>query len=122
MKRNLTQKFVNKDLKAHQENIFMEKQISLLPETQKAAKCEKKIKEMLEKVSEANVVLNKRLKKQIHDQNEIIRTYNLQIYRLRNGEDPDDSDKNENFTIKCNTAGCNGFLNSKYYCSMCDNK
>lgn len=121
MNENLTQKFVNKDLKCHQENVFMEKQISLLPETQKAAKCEKKIREMLEKVNDANIVLN-RLKKQIHDQNEIIRAYNLQIYRLRTGGDPDESDKNENFTIKCNTTNCNGFLDSKYYCSMCDTK
>jgi len=117
---NLTQKFVNKDLKLHSENIFVERQISLLPDTQKAAMVEKRIRDTLSKLSEANSELN-RIKKMLHDQHDIIKAYNLEIFRLRNGTSQEDT-KVENFTHKCNTSGCNGFLDNRYFCNLCETK
>ena len=77
--KNLTKKFVDNELKEFSENLFVERQISLLPDTQKDALNEKKVRELVEKISEANSELN-RIKKLLHDQKEIIRAYNLEIY------------------------------------------
>lgn len=117
--KNLTKKFVDKDLKEFSENLFVERQVSLLPETQKDAMNEKKIRDMTDKMSEANSELN-RIKKMLHDQKEIIRAYNLEIYRLRSGTSTETT--TNNFTVKCPGEDCNGFLDSKYFCTLCDTK
>ena len=117
--KNLTKKFVDKDLKEFSENLFVERQVSLLPETQKDAMKEKKIRDMTDKISEANSELN-RIKKMLHDQKEIIRAYNLEIYRLRSGTSTETT--TNNFTVKCPGEDCNGFLDSKYFCTLCDTK
>lgn len=117
--KNLTKKFVVKDLKEFSENLFVERQVSLLPETQKDAMNEKKIRDMTDKISEANSELN-RIKKMLHDQKEIIRAYNLEIYRLRSGTSTETT--TNNFTVKCPGEDCNGFLDSKYFCTLCDTK
>jgi len=119
MNKNLTKKFVDKDLKEFSENLFVERQISLLPETQKDAMKEKKIRELTEKSAEANSELN-RIKKMMHDQKEIIRAYNLEIYRLRSGTSTETT--SSNFTVKCPKEECNGFLDSKYFCTLCETK
>jgi hypothetical protein len=121
MNENLTQKFVNNELKLHTENTFMERQISLLPETQKAARNMRKILECSKNMEEAESELN-RIKAQLYEQKELIKSYKLQIYRLRMGEDQEESSKKENFTHKCSTINCNGFLDSRYFCSLCDTK
>lgn len=120
MNENLTQKFVNEELKKHQENIFVEKQISLLPETQKDAIKEKEIRNITKLREDANIELNK-LKKMIHDQTELIKSYNLQIFRIKTGH-AEKQKEDENFNCKCPATECNGFLNSKYFCEMCDTK
>ncbi len=119
MNNNLTKKFVDKDLKLFSENVFVERQISLLPDTQKDAIKEKQIRDLSEKINEANSELN-RIKKMLHDQKEIMRAYNLEIYRLRSGTVTETT--TDNFTIKCPTEDCNGFLDSKYFCTLCDTK
>jgi hypothetical protein len=117
----LTKKFVENDLKTYSENLFLERQISLLPETQKDALIEKKIINLTEKSHEAISELN-RIKKKMYDQKEIIRAYNLEIYRLKSGTSTDQTLKSENFTIKCPSDNCNGFLDNKYYCNLCEIK
>jgi len=117
----LTKKFVENDLKIYYENLFLERQISLLPDTQKDALIEKKVIFMAAQSVEATSELN-RIKKKLHDQKEIIRAYNLEIYRLKSGTSTDNNLKSENFTIKCCTNECNGFLDSKYYCDLCETK
>jgi len=116
---NLTKKFVENDLKIFSENLFVERQIALLPDTQKDAAKEKKIKEVNAHCSEAKSELN-RLLKQVHDQKEIINSYLLEISRLKSGTST--STLENNFTIKCNTSNCHGFLNSKYFCTLCETK
>jgi hypothetical protein len=116
--KNLTKKFVETDLKKHVENVFVERQISLLPETQKEAIKEKKIREVKRHISEAQAEKD-RLRKLINDQNEILATYRLELNRLYYGTSTQDT-STENFTIKCCGTDCNGFLDSKYHCSMCE--
>ena len=120
MNSTLTKKFVDHDLKHFTENIFLERQMSLLPETQKYALNEKKIREMNQKIREANSEFN-RLKKMLNDQKEILRAYNLELYRLNNGMSTDETTCN-NFTVKCPAEKCNGFLDSKYRCGICNTK
>jgi len=117
--KNLTKKFLNKDLKDFSENLFLERQISLLPETQGEAIKEKNIRDILERVSEANLEL-KRIKKMLSAQAELIREYNGEIYRYRSGTVTETTV--DNFTLKCPSNDCNGFLDSKYFCSLCDVK
>ena len=118
---NLTKKFVDTELKTFSENIFVERQISLLPDTQKDAIKEKNVRDLSKKISEANSELN-RIKKMLYDQKEIIRSYNLELYRLKSGTAIEDREVSDNFSIKCPSENCNGFLNSKYLCTLCDTK
>jgi hypothetical protein len=102
----LTKKFVNTSLKNHVENVFLDQQISLLPETQQAARNEKKVREISEELQTANVVLNQ-LKKAILDQQDIIKSYNLQIHILKTGQYEPERLKT-NFTHKCKKDDCKG--------------
>jgi len=121
MNNYLTKKFVDKDLKTYSENLFLERQISLLPDTQKDALVAKKIIDLTKKSGEATTELN-RIKKRLLDQKEIIRAYNLEINRLQTGTSTSDDTTRENFTVKCCSGDCNGFLNNKYYCNLCETK
>ena len=56
----------------------------------------------------------------VYDQKEIIRAYNLEIIRLRTGTST--SETTDNFSIKCPSQDCNGFLDSKYFCTLCETK
>jgi len=116
----LTKKFVNTSLKNHVENVFLDQQISLLPETQQAARNEKKVREISEELQKANVVLNQ-LKKALLDQQDIIKSYNLQILMLKTGQNEPEHIKT-NFTHKCKKDDCKGFLNNRYTCELCDTK
>ena len=120
MNKSLTKKFVEKDLKEFSENLFVEQQISLLPETQKDAIKEKKIRELQNKVTQANLEKD-RIVNMLKEQNDIIKAFELQIQRMRNGTSTEDTSV-KNFTVKCPTKNCNGFLDDKHFCSLCDTK
>lgn len=120
MNHNLTKKFVNTSLKNHQENVYLEQQISMLPETQQDAKKEKKIREIVKELEKASTILNQ-IKKSYNDQMELIKAYNLGIYRLRSGQETTESSVN-NFTHKCKNEDCNGFLNNRFSCELCETR
>ena len=121
MNTNLTKKFVQNELKIHSENLFLERQMSLLPATQKRAAQIKKSRELIEKRDEVTAEITK-LKKQIKTLLEISTTYSLEIQRLYNGTTTTDTSVKENFTYKCPTNLCKGFLNSKHFCDLCDTR
>jgi len=121
MNENLTKKFVANELKAHSENILMEQQISLLPATQPAAIVQKRLNELRIQI-ELAIAHRKLLKQQDREQRELIQAFQLEIARLHDGTSTDDSNKSVNFTVKCPLDNCNGFLDSKYVCMMCDTK
>ncbi len=115
---NLTKKFVDTDLKKYNENLFVERQISLLPETQKEAIKQKKINEVLKCIEDVKKE-RERLKKLDKEQGDIKRSYVLQLTRLHYGSSTEDT-SSTNFTVKCCNENCNGFLDDNYYCSMCE--
>ena len=117
----LTKKFVSSDLKEHSEKLFIEQQISLLPSTQPAAIVAKRIREINDQIELANVERNV-LRRKDYQQRELITAFQLEITRLQNGTSTDESSKAVNFTFKCPMKECNGFLNAKYTCTICDTK
>jgi len=118
MNKYLTKSFVNGDLKKHSENLFLERQVSLLPETQKRAVQLKLARELLQKKNEVMSEI-KNLKDQLRELTNVSYAYNLEISRLQGGTSTNDISAKENFTFKCK-GECNGFLNSKHYCDLCD--
>jgi CRISPR/Cas system CMR subunit Cmr6 (Cas7 group RAMP superfamily) len=118
MIKNLTKKFVNVDLKKYNEDLFVERQISLLPDTQKEAIKEKKIREIRKQLDSVQKEKD-RLKVLVKEQDEICRSYTLELSRLYYGTSTEDT-SNVNFTIKCCREECNGFLDDKYHCELCE--
>jgi len=117
----LTKKFVDNDLKKHYENVFLEGQMAMLPDTQKDATNEKKCREIKKELELAMAEYN-RIRNKLHVQNELIKAYNLKLVRLKNGTDTDETDRENNFTVKCRNQECNGFLNNRHHCGLCDTR
>lgn len=115
---NLTKKFVDTELKKYSEDLFVERQVSLLPDTQKDAIKEKKMRELGNHIDDV-VKERNRLKNLIKEQDEILKAYNLELSRIRYGTSTEDA-SSTNFTIKCCGEDCNGFLDNRYHCEMCD--
>ena len=118
MIKNLTKTFVDKDLKSHNEELFVERQISLLPDTQKDAIKEKKARE-IRKQMELVLKEKDRLKELLKEQDDIYQAYSLELQRRNYGTNTEDT-SSVNFTIKCRNETCNGFLNKDYHCEMCE--
>jgi hypothetical protein len=118
MNTNLTKKFVQNELKLHTENLFLERQISLLPETQHRASQVKKTRELIAKREEAMIEL-KKLNDLIKKYKATVYDYTNEINRLYLGTLQEDKTK-ENFTFKCPDDKCKGFLSSKHFCNLCD--
>ena len=116
---NFTKIFVNKTLKVHRENYLLEKQMAMLPETQSYAEHLKLI-EGLEK-QKLNIKREKvNLELKIKRMNLDIKNLEETISDIRNGNSQE-KHKLE-FTYKCTIENCNGFLNGKFECGICENK
>lgn len=120
---NFTKQFINKDLKKHKENYLLDKQIALLPETQEYAENLKFINN-LEKQKEIMMIEKKNLENKLKKLNHNISTINNTINdaRVNINNDSDNKKVTREFTFKCPIDNCNGFLNDKYECGLCDNK
>ena len=118
MNTNLTKKFVQNELKLHTENLFLERQLSLLPETQHRASQVKKTRELIAKREEALIEL-KKLNDLVKKYKATVYDYTNEINRLYLGTLQEDKTK-ENFTFKCPDDKCKGFLSSKHFCNLCD--
>jgi len=121
MNTNLTKKFVQTELKLHTENLILERQMSLLPATQKQASQIKKSRDLIDKRNEVSAEIA-RLKNQIKSLTDISNAYTLEITRLLNGTSTSETSIKENFTFKCPSDDCKGFLNSKHFCDLCETK
>ncbi len=117
---NFTKTFVNKELKNHRENFLLEKQIAMLPETQEYAERSKLI-EGLEKQKEINLIKKRKLQTEIQKLTIDIRQIDITIYDIRS-DNENNVKSNAEFTFKCPVEECNGFLNNKFKCGICDNK
>lgn len=116
---NFTKTFVNKELKNHRENYLLEKQLALLPETQEYAE-KLKLIEGLNKQAEILLEKKRVFEKQIRDINSNMRELFETINDIKFGNQ--NSSGKKNFIMKCPIEDCNGFLNDKYECGICDNK
>jgi hypothetical protein len=117
---NFTKTFVNKELKVHRENYLYEKQMALLPETQEYAE-QLKLAKILDK---ERVELHKKRKvieNTLRKINTEIKEIDLTIRDIYNTNGEGIVNKVK-FTYKCPVNNCNGFLNEKYECGICDNK
>lgn len=118
-----TVKFRNKDLKAHRENVLLERERALMPSTQpeverllairRLSRLARAQRERLyqlhivgENVPELGILYN-----------EMERTYR-EMSRLRNVGDSTDTPTT--FTRQCPNESCKGFLNIDWYCGLCD--
>jgi len=114
--------FINKQLKEHRQNILVEKQIAKLPETQEYAS---KVKLIDGLNTQSRILTQKKnnllqevaiIKNSLRDINETIA--NLRLDYNSNVNKPEKC----SFTFKCPLDDCNGFLDEKHLCGICDNK
>lgn len=117
---NFTKVFVNKELKSHRENYLFEKQLVLLPETQEYAQ-QLKLLEEFEKQKEIIVKKKRKLENELKKLNLDIRDIDGTILDIRHGTYNKNKTRCE-FSYKCPVDNCNGFLNERFECGICDNK
>ena len=116
---NFTKTFINKELKVHRENYLLEKQIALLSDTQQYAEQLKLIEE-LNKQREILYIKKRSWENLIKEVNNKIKVIDNTILDIRRGETP--AEEKGEFKFKCPVENCNGFLNDKFYCGICENK
>jgi hypothetical protein len=115
---NFTKKFINGEFKKHKENYLLEKQIALLPDTQEYAENLKMVDNLEKQIKELYI-------KKMNHQFEVKRIINQissihnTIYEIKNHKIKSEK---KVFTHKCPMENCNGFLNEKYECGLCENK
>jgi hypothetical protein len=117
---NFTKVFVNKELKNHRENYLLEKQIAMLPETQEYAE-QLKLIEGLEKQKKIVLIKKRKLEKELRKLNTDIRQIDITVSEIKHGTYNKDKPKSQ-FIYKCPVNNCNGFLNERFECGICDNK
>ena len=116
---NFTKTFINKELKVHRENYLLEKQIALLSDTQLYAEQLKFIEE-LNKQRDILFIKKRKAEQTIKEINKQIKNIDNTISDIRNGESK--KEEKSEFKFKCPVENCNGFLNEKFYCGICENK
>lgn len=117
---NFTKAFVNKELKNHRENYLIEKQISMLPETQEYAEKLKEI-ENLEKQKDIINLRKKKLENEIKKLNINLQEISTTVFEIKSMLNNKNKEKSK-LKYKCPVDDCKGFLNEKYECGICDNK
>ena len=118
---NFTKTFVTKELKQHRENYLFEKQMALLPETQEYAEQLKLVK-TLNKKKEELYQKRRELETKLRKMNNEIREIDRTIFDIQHGNQSYQQTEKPKFTYKCPVENCNGFLNEKFECGICDNK
>jgi hypothetical protein len=121
-----TNVFVTKNLKKHREDVLLDREKSLLPETQPYVLLEKERRKF-----KARIQLIEKEKEEIlklvMEKNIQITRLNDQMHRLRVNNIPDEGGPSEvpeterrKFIRKCPMTDCRGFLSSQWKCGSCD--
>lgn len=108
--------FRMKELKNHRENILLEREKCMLPETQHLVAREKRIRKIRELIKEAEDELKRQ-------KGHIANLYNEMDF-VRNGGPLDgngDEKEKKQFVRKCPIEDCKGFLSTRWKCDICDN-
>lgn len=114
-----TKTFRNKEYKLHRENILLQREKCLLPESQIHVARRRQSKEVQKLLEEAEEELER--------QRNYCEELRIQIINLRNGgpvvnddgEGP--SQEKKQFVRKCPVEDCKGFLTTRWKCEVCDN-
>lgn len=111
MVEQLTQKFVNQDLKLHREQLLLEKERSMLPATQA----------IVEELNQQEDVRRKiiRLRNEIQMRYHEIRRLNDYLNR---SDDSTLSKERKVFIRKCPNTECRGFLSTQWKCTLCNKR
>ena len=103
VKDNFTRIFIKTEIKNHRENYLLEKQLALLPETQKYAEREKSISFLEKDIKRKKEILKKK-EKELKDKKE----GNLEKEEIMLK------------IVKCPMLECTGYLNKDNKCGMCE--
>jgi DNA-directed RNA polymerase beta subunit len=114
---NCTDVFITKKLKIHRENILLDRQKCLLPETQPYVVI---AKERIKIDNEINKIYDEqaKLRRLIENKNVLIRELNNKRRNINYSESPSETKK---FIRKCPIQDCRGFLSSRWKCEICEN-
>lgn len=115
---SFTKTFINKELKVHRENYLLEKQMALLPDTQQYAE-QLKLLEGLGKQKELLLIKKRKAEQALKEINHNIKMLDNTVRDIRHGET---TEQKSEFKFKCPAENCNGFLNDKFHCGICENK
>ena len=118
--KNFEKKYINEEIKRVRERYLLEREISKCPETQIYAEREK-LKRGIEKQREIIIKEKLEMEKEIMRKNKKIRECNEMINEIMNEEGMKERNKRV-ITVKCPMSECNGFLDEKYMCGICDKK
>ena len=115
---NFTKKFINGEFKKHKEDYLLERQIALLPDTQEYAEKLKMVSNLEDQVKDL-YLKKKKYQIEVKRISEQMSSIQNTIAEIMNNKF---KSTNKQFTHKCPIEDCNGFLNEKYECGMCENK
>jgi hypothetical protein len=111
---SFTKVFVAKELKNHRENFLLEKQLALLPSTQEFAQNLRLID---------GLEVQKKLEKEVKKMQRAMWDIDNSIYDIKsNNRSGRVTESKCEFSHKCPVENCNGFLNGKFECGICDSK
>jgi len=111
-----TKTFRNKEYKLHRENILLQREKCLLPESQIHVARQRQAREVQKLLKEAD--------NELYRQQRYCEELRTRIVTLRNGHDvPDEAGSSEKkqFIRKCPVDDCKGFLTTRWKCEVCDN-
>ena len=114
LSKNMTQKFIKNDYKNHRKEILIDREKSLLPQTQPDVAYE------LAKREKEKMI--KSLEEQKRELQRKIREISGTIDELKYGDDGIVRVKADTITRKCPVGDCRGFLNSAWTCGLCETK
>jgi hypothetical protein len=123
---NFTKKFIEQDLKTRREDVLLDREMSMLPATQRYVEAEIKV----EKLRDEALNLQKLIRDLQTQQHQIA----YRINRLQNGyDDPEDNadgastsnatekeSQRAAFVRACPVDGCKGFLSTQWKCGLCE--
>lgn len=105
---NFTKTFISGEYKKHREDILLQRELMLLPETQPFIERENKIKN---------------LNTEIQDLTSRLKDVKMQLAEVKYGNGKLISDKFKvSYVARCCKDGCNGFVNTDYTCGICETK
>jgi hypothetical protein len=119
LSQNLNKTWHLNDYKKHREIVLVDRQIAQLPETQEKAIKVKENRKLTTENKELKL-LKQSLKQQINNINSKIKENENKAAELFTKHN--DNAKGKNFSYKCPSSECNGFLDCQWTCGICEVK